>query len=444
MTKELCITAADLASLRALLDFREERCAVLLATESCRSDGQTRLLVRDIEYPDQTEYSRQGVDNAELAPAFVARVTKTARVARLTLVFVHTHPGSKAPIFSATDTNGEYVLAEFLSRRELTGHHAALVLSVGGIRARLLGSDEEVRVVTIGPKRIVEFDPDIEDEAYSPIFDRQVRAFGAAGQQRLERLRVAIVGLGGTGSIAAQQLVHLGVRHFILIDPDVVEEANLNRVVGATPLDIGRSKVSVAAHYLEKFAENVSTIVIADDVVRDMVARRLADADLILCCTDSHGSRAVVQQVAYQFLIPCIDMGSTITQENDQITGIFGRVQLLAPGLPCLWCSGLLDATEVRRDMMNEAERRLDPYIVGANEHAPSVISLNGTVVSLAISMLLGVVAGAPIDATHIIYNAGTSSLRPVRTEPQADCIICSRQGVLGWGNSRSLFTRGD
>jgi hypothetical protein len=445
MTTELCIAAADFASLRsALLSPSEERCAVLYAAQSRRSDGQVRLLIQDIEYPEQVHYSSQGVDNAELAPAFVAHVTRTARRNKLTLVFVHTHTASHSPMFSAIDDRGERVLAEFLSGRGLDGPHAALVVSPDGARGRLLGRDEDIRVVVIGAKRVVEFDPELDETAHSLVFDRQVRAFGAEGQQLLGRLRVVIVGLGGTGSIAAQQLVHMGIRRFLLIDPDVVDETNLNRLVGAASSDIGQTKASVAARYLKAFDKRVSLEVLVDNVVRDSVARKLVDSDLILCCTDSHGSRAVVQQVAYQYMIPCIDVGSTITQEDRRITGIFGRIQLLAPGLPCLWCSELLDAQQIRRDMMNESERRLDPYIVGAHEPAPSVISLNGTVVSLAVSMVLGIVAGAPIDATHVIYNACAPYLRSVRTKARPDCFICSRKGVLGWGDGRALFTRLD
>jgi len=445
MTNELCFTSKDLESLRgALLPSEVERCAVLFAAESRRSNGQVRLLVREIDYPEQVDYSSQGDDHAELSPAFVARVAKKALRSQLTLVFVHTHPGSQPPMFSIVDDRGERILGKFLFCRGLDRQHAALVMSDGGLRARRLGYDEEMRVVALGPKYTVEFDPGLEEVDYSPVFDRQVRAFGAAGQARLGRLRVAIVGLGGTGSMAAQQLVHLGVRRFILVDPDIVEETNLNRVVGATRLDVDQPKVSVAARYLRSFLEGVAIEAVVGDVIHDNVARRLIDADLIFCCTDSHGSRSIVQQVAYQHLIPCIDLGSTITQAADRITGIFGRVQLLTPGLPCLWCSELLDAAEVRRDMMNESERRLDPYIVGGREPAPSVISLNGTVVSLAVSMLLGIVAGAPIDATHVIYNASASTLRSVRGSAQDNCFMCSGRGALAWGTDRPLFTRRD
>lgn len=443
MRAELCLTELDMSLLRAqLLTGTNERCAVLFAAQSLRSDGQARLLVREVEFPDQNQYTSQSALDAELSPMFVAAVAKRAAKEQLTLVFVHTHLDRHVPAFSHIDDQGEQALRTFLTNRSVQGDHAALVLSEGGQRARLLRSGKELRVVVLGSKRRVEFDPDTDDTPTDLTFDRQVRAFGADGQKQLEKLRVAIVGLGGTGSIMAQQLAHLGVRKFVLVDPDVVEKTNLNRVVNATPADIGTSKAETAARYVRSFNDQAIVEAVVGDVAQDAVARRLVDADMIMCCTDSHGSRSIVQQVSYQYLIPCIDMGSTITQTAGEVTGVYGRVQLLAPGLPCLWCSELLDATEVRRDMMSESERRLDPYIVGSQEPAPSVISLNGTVVSLAVTMLLGVVVGAPFDATRLMYNASSPALRSIQGQPKPDCFICSKKGVLAWGDRRRLFTR--
>jgi molybdopterin/thiamine biosynthesis adenylyltransferase len=443
MRAELCITEADMAMLHEqLLVDVSERCAVLFAAQSLRSDGQVRLLVREVQFPDQIEYTTQSALNAELSPLFVATVAKRAAKDKLTLVFVHTHLDRHVPAFSRVDDQGEEALRNFLTNRKIQGHHAALVLSKGGLRARTLGAGEELRVVVLGSKRRVAFDPDVDDSATDATFDRQVRAFGADGQKQLDKLCVAIVGLGGTGSIMAQQLVHLGIRKFILVDPDVVEKTNLNRVVNAAPADLGANKAEIAAKYVQSFNSQATVEVVAGDVARDSVARRLIDADVIMCCTDSHGSRSVVQQVCYQHLIPCIDLGSTITQINGEVTGIYGRVQLLAPGLPCLWCSELLDAAEVRRDMMSESERKLDPYIVGGREPAPSVISLNGTVVSLAVTMFLGVAVGAPLDATRLMYNACSPALRSVQGQPKPECFICSKKGALAWGDHHRLFTR--
>ena len=450
MIAELCIEATALGELKRLLDSKVEQCATLLASRAERADGRVRLLVRDVVFPDGDSYQVQTNTKAQLSPGFVAALAKNAKLQSLSLIFVHTHPGGVSSEFSLTDDAGEEALKAFLDVRGVPGPHAALVISEQGLRCRALGEQYEVQVIGFGAKRTVEFSPAEgagESHTASPgkeIFDRQVRAFGAAGQARLEALKVAIVGVGGTGSIAAQQLVHLGVKNFILIDPDTIEATNLNRVVGATKRDIGRAKTEVAQRYLEDFRPDVSVRAVVANVVHDRVARELTEADLIFSCTDSHGSRSVIQQVAYQYMIPCIDIGSTIAQSQGRITGIFGRVQCLSPGLACLWCSSLLDSAQVRRDMSSDVERRLDPYIVGGGEPAPSVISLNGTLVSMAVSMVLGLVTDAPIDGRYLIYNASSSTLRSVKRAADPTCFICSKVGAFGWGDARPLFTRRD
>ena len=59
--------------------------------------------------------------------------------------------------------------------------------------------------------------------------------------------RVGIVGLGGGGSHIAQQLAHVGIGNFVLIDFDHIEDSNLNRLVGATARDVknGKAKVEI-------------------------------------------------------------------------------------------------------------------------------------------------------------------------------------------------------
>lgn len=442
---ELVLTTDDLVKLRSeLLSSEYEQCAILFASEAYRTGGSFRLLVRDILLPTESDYSVQTNKNVELKPDFVARITKRARKENQSLVFVHTHLGYNRPSFSHIDDQGELTISAFLSHRIPDIHHASLVISNGGMCARVLGTDEYLRVISVGQRRVVEYDPGTGQDIDINVFDRQIRAFGTEGQKTLQGLRIAIVGLGGTGSILSHQLVHLGVRDFILIDPDIVEKTNLNRIVGATLADIGIPKVDVSKRYITTFSSEASVECVPGDVVYASTARKLFDADIIFGCTDSHGSRAVIQQVSYQYLIPCLDIGSTITTDQGCVSGIFGRVQLLGPGEPCLWCSNLLSSEEVRRDMMNEYERKVDPYIQGAHEPAPSVISLNGTVVSLAVTMLLGLTTFVPIDSRHIIYNAVTSTLRPVRAHANDNCFICSRSGVLAKGDSQPLLARLD
>ncbi|MBK9032243.1 MAG: ThiF family adenylyltransferase [Myxococcales bacterium] len=63
---------------------------------------------------------------------------------------------------------------------------------------------------------------------------------------------VSVVGVGGLGSIVAEHLIHMGFHKINLIDPDVVELSNLNRLVGATHESAlhGAPKVAVVADHL--------------------------------------------------------------------------------------------------------------------------------------------------------------------------------------------------
>lgn len=441
---ELVLGAEDSVRLRAdLVGNDTERCAVLYASQTTRADGTIRLLTRETQFAEDGDYTRKGWLEAELNPAFVARVAKRARREKLAIVFAHSHPGSEPPMFSPVDSRGEVHLSAFLERRHPGLAHAAMVISAGGVRARRLGPGEEIRVVSIGKNRDILFDPLLVAEPTdSEVFDRQIRAFGLDGQKALQRLRVAIVGLGGTGSLIAQQLVHLGVRDFILIDPDVVETTNLNRVANSNPNDVGFSKVEIAARYIRSISKDAIVACIKGDVMKIPTARELLNADLIFGCTDSHGSRAVLQQISYQYMIQCIDMGVTIAINEGRISHIYGRVQLLAPGLACFTCDGLLDANEVRRDMMSDFERQSDPYLQGVREPAPAVMSLNSTVSSLAVTMMLSMATGIPMKGRHVLYNAMAPSLRNARAEPKADCYICSRSGSFARGDSWPLFAR--
>lgn len=440
---DLVLAADDVAAIRTdLLSGDTERCAVLFASQTVRSDGRVRLLVREFRFPDPSDYTTRGFLEAELTPEFVARVTKHARTHHSSLVFIHSHPGTSPPFFSDIDWRGEEHLSLFLAHRHPGFLHVAVVLSEGGFRARVLGSNEEIRVISLGSTLDVLFDPSSSEWAPSETFDRQVRAFGPDGQRSIRALRVGIVGLGGTGSIVAQQLVHLGIRDFLLIDPDVVESTNLNRLANAGPTDIHAPKVDVAARYIEAIASDATVTRDKDDVIYVQTAKKLLDVDFIFCCTDSHGSRAVLQQLAYQYMIPCIDLGVTITTQDTVISHIYGRIQFLSPGLACLICDGLLNPEQVRRDMMTAFERQADPYIPGHAEPAPAVMSLNGTIASLAVTMMLSVVAGVPMKGRHILYNAIKSTLRDVRAQSKPDCYVCSRSGSFGRGDSWPLFGR--
>lgn len=436
----LVITASVLQEIRErLLASNRETCAILFA-RALHVDGRlARFVVHDVQWAEDGAYTSRTETEAVLSPHLVAQAAQRARRSDESVVFVHSHPFGMNR-FSIIDDRGETILAAFMQGRIPGRLHAAMLVTPEVTLARVLGGTEVLEVAGVGPT--VHWgslgDPQMSD----PIFDRQVRAFGAVGQSRLRRLRVGIVGVGGTGSVVLEQLAHLGVGRFLLIDPDVVETTNLNRLVGAKGKDVGRAKVDVAAEHAEQINPTARIDRSRGSVLVARTAEQLADVDFVFGCTDSHGSRAVLNQVAYQYLVPTIDMGVIIVTAGGTVTHVAGRVQMLAPGLGCMLCGNLLNPEAIRVDLLSDFERANDRYIVGTTEPAPAVISLNSTVASYAVTMFLNAAAGVPGIARLMNYNALAGTTRVAAVERHPSCIVCSADGALARGNEWPLPAR--
>jgi hypothetical protein len=426
----------------SLLSSIEESCAILLAGRA-EHKGRVRLLVREVHQAPDDAYRKRSAIRAELKPEFIAPLVKRARRTDSALIFCHTHPGGEGyPFFSTIDGEGERPLLKHLNQRQIRGPHGALVISPKGCRSRIMATADELRVLEIG-RTVRTVSPQIDKQFNKEIFDRQIRAFGESGQKALAAMKVGIVGLGGTGSLVAQQLAYLGVKRFLLVDFDRADQTNLNRLVGASSVQANELKVTIAAEHITRIRQNTEIDSVEGSVLDALTARRLLECDFVFCCTDNHGSRAVIQQMAYQYYLPCIDMGVVITPQNGTVTHIAARIQMLAPGLPCLTCGDLLDADAVRYDLMSPDQRASDPYFLGhLAAPQPAVISLNSTAASLAVTMFLGAVTDIPIHPRFQTYNAISGKVRAVTYSPDPMCVVSSVNGALGKGDEWPLPAR--
>jgi molybdopterin-synthase adenylyltransferase len=417
-----------------------ETCAAGLVFPAAARGGEPTFTVRELwELPDQA-YTERSATAASLRPEFCTQLANRARAADAGVLLVHTHLGDR-PLegFSSIDDQGEVPLAGYFGGRLGARANFAAVFTADNVHARVLGAGAAHDVALVGKQLVRTSEP---GGMASQVYDRQVRAFGRAAQKTLAILRVGVVGLGGTGSVIAQQLAHLGVGSFLLADPDVIEVTNLNRIVGATPDSLGQPKVAVACKQVTAINPRAECIQLQRDVVDEEIAEALLRVDFIFCCTDSMASRAVLNQLAYQYLIPCIDMGVGIGAANGHIEYIAGRVQMLSAGLPCLVCTDKLDAEQVRREMLTQAQRTADPYIRGESVPQPAVISLNSTMASAAVTMFLAAVTGIPSAARMLTYDGMHGTLRAAAMQPRPHCITCSEDGALARGASWTLPTR--
>jgi molybdopterin/thiamine biosynthesis adenylyltransferase len=255
---------------------------------------------------------------------------------------------------------------------------------------------------------------------------------------------VAIVGAGGTGSHVAVQLAHLGVGRLVLVDPDIVELSNLSRLVGARASDVGRRKADVLAGVAAAIRPSIEVRSVAASVL-EIDPSFLSDNDLIVCCTDGHGSRALLTEFCAQHLLTLIDMGVEV-QGTKSGTRAGGGIRIVRPGESCLQCMGVLDAALVREEFMSDSDRSFEAklgYLRSIAEPAPSVISLNGVVASLAVVEILHDLLGLfSTEASRLLYRSEARSLTTAQTPRQEGCYVCGKEGILGMGDGRPLPRR--
>jgi adenylyltransferase/sulfurtransferase len=146
---------------------------------------------------------------------------------------------------------------------------------------------------------------------------------GAAGQARLARSRVLIVGAGGLGSPAALYLAAAGVGTLGLVDSDAVELSNLQRQILHGTKDLERPKVQSAQARLEDL--NPEVRVVPHHVRLEPASARalLADHDVVVEGSDSLETKLAVNDAAVALGRPCVVAG---------VTGWDGQLLVVRPG----------------------------------------------------------------------------------------------------------------
>jgi len=378
-------------------------------------------------------------DHLEISPVALAREAKAAAHRGETVVVAHSHPfpgrvaASPIDLFTERDLCGRVLPAR--TRRPV----GALVVGPDGFDGRAWYSgDAEALAVRIGGRLASEAPMFPPDERVA----RQLLVWDRAGQSRLAAAHVVVVGVGGTGSHVALQLAHLGVGGVTLIDDDLVEVSNLSRLVGATAADIGSAKVDTVGRHLRRVRPEMNVITRCCSVL-DVEPADVAAADLIVCCTDGHSSRAWLAELSAQYLVTLIDMGVEV-QASAGATRAGGGVRVCRPGDPCLHCAGVIDPARVRAELLTPADKALEVargYLRGLDTPAPSVVALNGVIASLAVmeavNELVGLFAQAPV---RLLYRAEARAVTTAATAGDERCYVCGTDGIVALGADRPLL----
>lgn len=247
------------------------------------------------------------------------------------------------------------------------------------------------------------------DDRYS----RQTRfaAIGNEGQARIGASRVALIGAGALGSVAAELLVRAGAGFVRIIDRDFVELSNLQRQSLYDEDDIRRNlpKAVAAEAKLQRINSTVQVEAVVDDVNPSTVEDYIQDVDLVLDALDNFETRFVINDACAKHSKPWIYSAAV---------GSYGLVMPIMPGKsPCLRC------------MLGS----LPPPGTSPTCDTAGVIGpITHIVASMQVAEALKIICGAsqPTDYRLVTYDVWTNTFRrlDLGSETMAACPVCSEE----------------
>ncbi len=407
-------------------------------------------LARSMHVPGKGDLLSHSSVSVTPSGDFMESVLAEAAQRQSTVLEIHTHPGSSAPIFSSVDLDHGLDNGRFL--KSCHTRFCMMVIGAEGFslmeyngESDSLQSPQAAAISVMDRGGVTRVMPVIEpqfDGQSAESVDRQVRIWGAQCQHRIETTVAGIVGLGGTGSALLQMLARAGVRKFVLCDPDNVERSNLSRLPYVFPGDDGKKKTRVAASYLRKIAKEVSVETVNDRIQDATDAFR--SCDVLFGCADNDGARLSMNEVSLKYFIPYIDTGTEIFLESGKVRDMGGQVRIVIPSATgCLECAGAIDRGEAAASLLSADERALREaagYVSGTDiTPAPAVITLNTIIASMAAQEFVDMVASRDRgDApNYLLYDATGPRIECFSFERSPDCPMCGRSGILGAGDPK-------
>jgi molybdopterin/thiamine biosynthesis adenylyltransferase/proteasome lid subunit RPN8/RPN11 len=260
---------------------------------------------------------------------------------------------------------------------------------------------------------------------------RLAPVIGPEGDAKVADARVAVIGISGGGSHVVQQLAHQGVGAIIAIDDDTIDESNLGRVVGATYIDIDKTKKT-------DLAERIATAI--DPGIRVVKVKKrfpsadaiaaLKSADIIVGCVDTFRAREAINLFCRRYMIPLVDIGVTLDSRGERLIRADGQLIVTMPGRPCMRCWFLTDAVLDREQRERPAGYNRNPNAPGD----PQVVSMNGTLASEACNCVLDLItsySGGERGARWWIYDGRSGQLDRQDLPPgRPDCPACAELGL--------------
>jgi molybdopterin/thiamine biosynthesis adenylyltransferase len=457
-------------------DRPKEHAAYLVAgTQEYEERGEQVLeyLVRDIHLLNRDEYLEQSTgivrfDHTTVRAMMGASETEHRFLDDMALLMCHSHPSSRTAKYSGTDDENEPPHIASLTGRT-SGPHGSLIFGRDGLTGRAWVSnvptirhepitaaatpiDELVVIHDRELERVRTTDSRLDSlsDGDDEMRDRQALLHGEGGNAQLREGHVAVVGAGGLGTQIVQTLAHLGIGAITVVDPDIVEESNRSRIVGAQLEDAGVPdqtpdedgvvpaawaeaidncgipKVEVLGRLVSEIDPSIYYRGIHEEIQAPAALGEVVAADIIVTGTDTATSRRYVSEAAQQYLRPLFNAGTDIdVDENAGTRSIATSFQVSGTNRPCLDCMGVINEDRIDAEGQDEEDLEYGLELVAGEQ--PSVITINQEPVQRLTFALHRFLTGLLADRHG--FRTGTYSATADRLisdiDAEPDCRFC-------------------
>jgi hypothetical protein len=253
---------------------------------------------------------------------------------------------------------------------------------------------------------------------------------GADAEARVARVTVGVPGLGGGGSHIIQQLAHIGFQRYVLYDDDVVEESNLNRLVGAEARDALAETPKLHIAKMRILSLQPHAIIRGYACKWQEKPEPLRECQIVMGAVDGYRGRRELEIACRRYLMHYIDIGMDVHGDERPVIG--GQIILSSPCGPCMTCMGFLTAEKLAA----EAAR------YGNAGGRPQVVWPNGALASTAVGLAVDLVTGwtrKNRSYAYLAYDGNEGTLTPSKTLIGIEKYVCKHFGDTDLGDPVSI-----
>ena len=378
-----------------------------------RAKSGVRLIANDLIFVSPGTYEVREPDHIfwPFSESFPPDKIEEIDQKGLSVLTIHSHPGDYDR-FSAIDDQNDKELFQSVGSwfDDDRPNGSAIMLPDGKVIARLVSCEQEFTpiqsVTVVGEKILIWKHAQISDTAIVA-GTRVLQTFGKGTFNLLRNMHVGVVGCSGTGSIVVELLARNCIGMLTLVDPDCVEEKNLNRIVNATSNDAEERnpKVLVLHRAIERMGTGVCVDTYQAHTFDKQVVEALGDCDVIFGCVDSAEGRYHLECLASAYFLPYFDVGVYLEASPDGgISQADAVSHYIHPGNADLMLRGGYTSEQLtaenwyRKDRKHYETQRVAGYLGVVGEDQPAVMSINMQAACMAFNDFLARIHGFRLD----------------------------------------------